>query len=105
MNAGQLSLLEWAVVIFFILLPLGYGIFLLIKIRDPAYSKSRAGYFMGFGIGFVLVAMSSGIQVFQGHQVPHGPGPWVDLIAEAAIGGVFFGAIGGLVNKLRRKRG
>jgi hypothetical protein len=101
---GQFSLWNWAIVVLFILLPLGYGIFLLLKLRDLAFRKSRSSFSMGFGIGFGLVAASSGIQVFLSQQVLRGPGAWIDLVVEAAIGGLFFGAIGGLINRPRRKQ-
>jgi hypothetical protein len=103
MEAGQFSLWNWAIVVLFVLLPLGYGIFLLIKRKDPASSKSRSGFFTGFGVGFVLVAASSGIQVFLGPRVPSG-WQWIDLIVEAVIGGLVAGAIGGWISRPRKHK-
>jgi hypothetical protein len=89
---------------FLFVVALGYGIFLLIKRREPAFSKSRAGYFKGFGVGFVLLAASGGLQVFQGQQVPSGPWPWIDLVVEAVMGGLLAGAIGGWINRPRKQK-
>jgi hypothetical protein len=79
MEAGRFSLWHWAIVIFVVLLPLGYGIAVLVRRKGSAFSKSRAGFFKGFGIGFALLAAVNVLQMFNSKQVPSGPGPWIDL--------------------------
>jgi hypothetical protein len=69
--------------------------------KDPASSKSRSGILTGFGVGLLLVAASSGIQVFLGQRIISG-WQWIDLIVEAAIGGLVGGAIGGWVSRPRK---
>ncbi len=103
MEAGQVSLLLWAIVVLFILLPLGYGISVLVRRNNAAFSKSRASYVKGFGIGFALIAAANGLQIVNSQRLPNGTGPWIDLVAEAVIAGLLFGAIGAWISRPRKQ--
>jgi hypothetical protein len=42
--------------------------------------------------------------MFQGQQVPRGPGPWIDLVVQAVLGGLPAEAIGGWISRPRKHK-